>query len=132
MAIAAQVNVKLWLERDGVVLLGAGRAELLRRVSELGSLKKAAESMRMSYRAAWGKIKRIEAALGIPVVESAGARRDGGQLTAQVRQLVDAFLLWQEEVSRYALERAANLPLLEARSVGARHASTEAAPDPAT
>lgn len=111
MIASTQVNIKLWLEHEGVMLLGAGRAELLRRIGELGSLKKAAESMNMSYRAAWGRVKRIEAALRVPVVEPMGARRDGCRLTAQGRQMVEAFTLWHEDVSRYALEKAVDLSL---------------------
>ena len=121
MSIPTRVNIKLWLDHQGNVQLGAGRAELLRRVGELGSLKKAAESLGMSYRAAWGRIKRIEEALGIAMVEAAGARRDGYQLTPEGRELVDAFMLWYEDVCRYALEKAAHLPMLHAQGVEAHH-----------
>lgn len=114
MPLHTRVNIKLWLDHDGKVLLGAGRAELLRRVGALGSLKKAAESMDMSYRAAWGRVKKVEAALGIPVVMGTGTRRDGFQLTPEGRALVEAFLLWYEDVCTYALRKAAALPMLEA------------------
>ena len=107
----ARIHVKLWLDHEGEMLLGAGRTELLRRIGELGSLKKAAESMGMSYRAAWGRIKRAEAALDMPLVSAAGARRDGFQLSPEGKKLVEAFLLWQQDVRRYALEKAAILPL---------------------
>ena len=105
-----RIHLKLWLDYEGEVLLGAGRTELLRRIGEMGSLKKAAESMNMSYRAAWGRLKRAEAALGQDLVTSAGARRDGYQLTAQGRALVEAFSRWQEEVRTFALQRAIQLP----------------------
>lgn len=111
MPPTAHVHLKLWLNHDKEELLGAGRAELLRRIGEMGSLKKAAESMGMSYRAAWGRIKRTEAALGVDLIVAAGARRDGCLLSPQGRELIEAFLRWHEDVRRYALERAAALPL---------------------
>lgn len=123
----ARVNIKLWLDNNDNVLLGAGQAELLHRVGELGSLKKAAESMSMSYRAAWGRTKRIEASLGIPLLVATGARRDGYQLTPEGSALVQAFRRWHEDVRRYALETAASLPLLEIQNA-VTHSAKEAAP----
>ncbi len=113
MGIPTRIHSKLWLEHNGEMLLGVGRAELLRRIGELGSLKKAAESLGMSYRAAWGRIKRTEAAMGIPLVEDTGVRREGYRLTPEGRHIVDAFLRWQEDVRRYAATRATELPFLD-------------------
>lgn len=113
MTIPARVHTKIWLEHNGDMLLGVGRTELLRRIGELGSLKKAAESLGMSYRAAWGRIKRAEAAMGFALVEDGGTRREGYRLTPHGRKIVDAFVRWQEEVSLYAMERAAELPFVE-------------------
>lgn len=113
MSIPARIHSKLWLEHNGEMLLGVGRTELLRRIGELGSLKKAAESLGMSYRAAWGRIKRTEAAMGIPLVEDTGVRREGYRLTPEGQHIVDAFLRWQEDVRRYAVARAVELPFLD-------------------
>ena len=49
-----RIGLNLWLETTEGVLFGMGRAELLDKIEECGSLKKAAEEMGMSYRAAWG------------------------------------------------------------------------------
>lgn len=100
------IHLKLWLEQDGDILLGVGRAQLLHRIEALGSLKKAAESMGMSYRAAWGRIKRTEAAMGLALVESTGTRRGGYSLSPAGKEVVEAFLLWHERVLQYALEEA--------------------------
>ena len=109
--MTAHIHVKLWLERDGKELFGAGRAALLLEVAARGSLKKAAESMGMSYRAAWGRVKRIEEALGFPVLAATGARREGYQLTPQGRALAEAFARWQDDVRRFAEKGALRLPL---------------------
>lgn len=108
-----QIHVKIWLEHEGAILLGVGRAQLLLRVHTMGSLKKAAESMNMSYRAAWGRIKRTEAALGIPLVEAAGTRRGGYSLTPAALQVVEGFLQWHSRVQDFALNEAKGLGLLQ-------------------
>lgn len=107
------IHVKIWLEHNGNILLGVGRAQLLQRIDSMGSLKKAAESMNMSYRAAWGRIKRTEAALAIPLVEATGTRRGGYSLSPYGKQIVEAFLQWHERVQSFALAEARSRGLLD-------------------
>ncbi|MBI4798570.1 MAG: LysR family transcriptional regulator, partial [Desulfarculus sp.] len=59
----------MWLERDGRVLFGQGRQELLAAIVETGSLAGAAQKLGMSYRAAWGRLKASEERLGLALVE---------------------------------------------------------------
>ncbi len=77
-------------DRDGFAL-GMGRVELLKNIDELGSLRKSAEHLGISYRSAWGKIKRAEEYLGIQLVEKHGSRRGGSKLTEEGKKLVIAF-----------------------------------------
>ena len=88
-----KVKAKLWLERDGAFVLGKGRAELLRKVKEFGSLAKAARSMRMSYSHAWSEVKALSEALGGAVVEAtSGGRRGGGsRLTASGERILKRY-----------------------------------------
>jgi len=74
-----ELNLRMWLERDGRFIMSEGRARLLRRVEQLGSLSKAAKDMGMSYRHAWGVIRRISESAGGEVVESARGGRTGGE-----------------------------------------------------
>lgn len=111
--IATHTHVKIWLEHQGNILLGVGRAQLLERIDSMGSLKKAAESMNMSYRAAWGRVKRTEAALSMPLVEALGTRRGGYSLTPEAKKIVTAFLQWHERVQQFALDEARRLGLLD-------------------
>lgn len=99
----------VWLEHDGQVLLGPGRALLLERIDQMGSLRKASQSMNMSYRAAWGKIKKTEAQLGNAVVEKAGHDRSGYSLTSFGRQLLEAFNAVQRHVNAEAAKKTAEL-----------------------
>jgi len=53
-AVPARPRLKVWVVFSDRVKFGDGRAELLRLVDELGSLKKAVARSGMSYRSAWG------------------------------------------------------------------------------
>jgi molybdate transport system regulatory protein len=89
--------VKLFLEDRDRYVLGPGRVELLRSLEELGSLRKAAQKLSMSYRWAWGRLKNLEEALGIPLLihepESSGRAK---VLTAEAREL----LIWYNAVEK--------------------------------
>ncbi|MCU0574575.1 MAG: LysR family transcriptional regulator [Syntrophobacteraceae bacterium] len=100
------MRIRLWLETPKGLYFGLGRAQLLKKVGEHGSLKKAAEDLGMSYRAAWGKIKKTEEILGVQLIEQVGCKRDGYRLTEIGRAYMEDFLSWFEEVEQTALERA--------------------------
>ena len=70
-----QPCIKLWIERDGRLVLSDYRVRLLELVRETGSLAQAAARMRLSYRRAWGKIKEIEQNLGVALVTSEAGER---------------------------------------------------------
>lgn len=74
-----QPRAKLWLERDGRVALSDYRAQLLRHVQDTGSLAQAAAAMGLSYRRAWGKVRELEANLGVSVIESDVGGVGGGR-----------------------------------------------------
>jgi molybdate transport system regulatory protein len=83
-------RIKLWVEKDGRLVLSDYRANLLRLVGETGSLAEAAQRLGLSYRRAWGKVREIEANLGVRLVESeAGGPGGGGsRLTRRGERLV--------------------------------------------
>lgn len=105
-ALRPVVRLHLWLESPSGMCLGTGRILLLANVERLGSLSKAADAMGMSYRAAWGKIRQSETALGVKLLESRGTRRDGVRLTREGRELAASFRRWFSEVEAEALDRA--------------------------
>ena len=83
-------RIKLWVERDGFLVLSDYRARLLQQVAETGSLAEAAQRMGLSYRRAWGKIREIEQNLGVRLVQSdvGGAGGGGSRLTREGERLV--------------------------------------------
>lgn len=83
----------LSLQTDEEVILDETDALLLRRVSETGSLTVAAKMLGISYRNAWGRVRRIETNLGRPILETkVGGRTGGGsKLTSEGLSLFKQF-----------------------------------------
>jgi 8-oxo-dGTP diphosphatase len=90
----------MWLERDGRFIVSDGRAKLLRKVKDMGSLSKAAKEMGMSYRHAWGIVHRISQNAGGDVVHSVRGGREGG---------VTSLTPFGEEILREYENKAASL-----------------------
>ncbi len=82
---------KIWIESEGKSVFGIGIFQLLMLVHQTGSLNKAAESLKMSYRAAWGKIRDYEDRLGISLLEQGRHGRTGARLTAEGEKIVEEF-----------------------------------------
>jgi len=71
-------DYKLWLERDGEYIFGPGAYAILKSVHEEGTITQGAKKLQMSYRYAWGVIKKIEKKLGITLVETFKGGTEGG------------------------------------------------------
>jgi molybdate transport system regulatory protein len=100
------VRMHLWLESQDGLYFGLGRALLLAKIQEHGSLRRAAEELGMSYRAAWGKIKKSEEILGVKLITQSGSKKEGCQLSESGQRFMESYLLWFEEVERTALQKA--------------------------
>ncbi len=92
-ALSLDPCIKLWVEKDGLIVLSDYRVQLLQHVAETGSLAQAAERMELSYRRAWGKLREIEGNLGIKLIESeaGGAGGGGSRLTPEGERLVGLY-----------------------------------------
>jgi molybdate transport system regulatory protein len=88
MKVPVKLRYRLWFEREGEYVLGGGVAALLQSIHELGSLKKAADSLDIPYRGAWGRIRKAEEALGLPLIESTKDRQKGVSLTPEALRLL--------------------------------------------
>ncbi|MEW5772434.1 MAG: LysR family transcriptional regulator [Thermodesulfobacteriota bacterium] len=103
------VRLNVWLEDGDGMLFGHGRALLLRKIEEHGSLRKAAEDLKMSYRAAWGKLRKSEELLGFALVRKLGGNKSGLRLSGRGKTLMDNYFLWYETLERQAQEMAGEL-----------------------
>jgi len=97
-----EAKLRLSIKKDGKHVYGDGRQALLLAVDKLGSLNKAAASLEMSYRAAWGKIKTSEERLGFKLLESkiGGVGGGGADLTRNARDLIDKYSRFRSNATR--------------------------------
>jgi molybdate transport system regulatory protein len=88
------VKTKVWLEKDGKLFMGWGRATLLRKIDELGSISAAAKSMKLAYRNAWLWVEAMNRLSGKPLVEKATGGAHGGyaHVTDEGRRIVKEYL----------------------------------------
>jgi molybdate transport system regulatory protein len=85
-----EIKAKFWIENNGEVVLGGGKASLLLAVDRLGSIQRAADEFKMSYRHAWGVIRKIEQRAGFKIVETKLGGKDGGgaRLTPKGKEFI--------------------------------------------
>jgi molybdate transport repressor ModE-like protein len=98
-----EIKYKMWLEKDGEVVAGNGKVDLLKMIDELGSIQKAAENYGMSYRHAWGIVQKMERRSGIKLLETQVGGKEGGG--ARVT-LPGKRLLKQYDAFRKSLDQA--------------------------
>jgi len=93
---------KLWLEESNKKIFGQGPMELLKKIDELGSLRKASIHMNMSYSKAWNLIKDLEDSLSLEILDKkiGGQQGGGSSLTEEARNLIDAYSNFSEEADR--------------------------------
>ncbi len=97
------IQSKIWLEKDGEVLFGRGRLELLRGILEFGSLAETARHLGMSYRAAWGRLKSSESRLGHKLAEKVPAVGRGQKLilTPLAKALIEDFTALEQNIADF-------------------------------
>ncbi|HWP47527.1 MAG TPA: substrate-binding domain-containing protein [Candidatus Limnocylindrales bacterium] len=93
----------IWLEMGGKIILNDRSAKLLTAIEASGSLKEAVEQCKMSYRNAWGLLRKMEAASGIKFVQM---RWGGGgeahcRLTPEGKEWLSKYLVFREKVENF-------------------------------
>lgn len=98
-----KVNGSLWVAADDQHLAGAPQIALLAKIAELGSISQAAKAVKMSYKAAWDAVDRMNTLAGEPLVERFTGGKGGGstRLTARGQKLVKNYLLFEREQQRF-------------------------------
>jgi len=77
------------VDRDGNIIIGRGRAEILKNIEKTGSINQAAKVMKMSYKGVWSKIKATEKHLNQNIVHA--DRQKGTRLTRQGKELLEQY-----------------------------------------
>ena len=101
--LRCQTSVRIYGEEK---CFGPGVAELLERVDQLRSLRKATIEMDMAYSKAWRIVKTAETNLGFPLLKSVTGGKGGGgaELTQEARQFLSAYRRFEQAVNEYAEE----------------------------
>jgi molybdate transport system regulatory protein len=73
-----RVKGRIWIETGNEALIGEGKAKLLERTAELGSLRKAAGELGISYRQAWYSLNKVNKAAGKPLLILRRGGKNGG------------------------------------------------------
>ncbi|HDQ04973.1 MAG TPA: LysR family transcriptional regulator [Deltaproteobacteria bacterium] len=94
-----EIKYKIWIEKNGKVIFGRGRDDILHAIEEARSLSAAAKKLEMSYRAAWGRLKASEERLGMKLVET-NIREKSMRLTQHARSLIDRFEKLESDVEK--------------------------------
>ncbi len=84
---------RIWIEKDGELYFGRGRAILLERIDQLGSIAAAARSMQLGYRNAWLWVEAMNRLAPAPLVEKTTGGTGGGhtRLTKEGRKAVSEY-----------------------------------------
>jgi molybdate transport system regulatory protein len=82
--------------------IGPGKAEVIERIDETGSISAAARAMRMSYRRAWQLVRALNRDFREPLVATAvgGERGGGARVTPYGRRVAALFRRMEEKASR--------------------------------
>ncbi len=91
--IKLKANGRIWIDTEDGPFMGYGRLEILEKIKEFGSIRKAALDMKMSYRQAWQLIDQMNHQAEFPLVISHRGGKGGGQaiLTETGEQAIAQF-----------------------------------------
>lgn len=102
-----RIKSKVWLDKDGELVFGAGKASILKSVARTGSINRAAKEMNMSYRHAWSYIRSAEKRLKKQLlIKTKGGKSGGGAiLTEYAKDLIAKFEKLDSEVRAFTNRR---------------------------
>jgi len=103
-----KARFKLWLSsKDAEGVFGDGKWRLLKAIETEGSLTGACELLGISYRKAWGDLKKAEECLNTALLDKHRGGNMGGRtaLTEQGRKWVKAYTRFRHDVEK-AVEKA--------------------------
>ncbi len=95
-----RINYKLWMSSEsGDAIIDDDKWQMLISIQQLGSLKAAADKEKISYRKAWGDIRKMESILGFQLVEKHRGGKSGGVtiLTSEGTRLIGAYVSFHAE-----------------------------------
>lgn len=114
-----RLRFRLMLGKD--IALGPGKAELLKRIRDTGSIRVAAYEMGMSYMRAWTLVQTMNRCFKEPVVLSSrgGTQRGGATLTSNGEKVLALYAEFEERSRQATANLVSELQaLLDPKSNG--------------
>lgn len=95
----------MWLNWDGVFLMGPRYLRFLDAVERTGTIRAAGQVVGWSYRTCLNRIRQMERVLGAKVLDTTrgGSGGGGARVTPAARRLIKVFAHWRREVDRLSL-----------------------------
>jgi molybdate transport system regulatory protein len=110
----ASIRITARLIAKGERAFGPGKADLLERIAQEGSISKAAKAMDMSYSRAWQLVDAMNNAFRKPLVESStGGKRGGGAVLTKAGE--ETLSLFRRMEERLVADAEAFFPEFEKR-----------------
>ncbi len=108
------VRGRVWIDAGDIPFLGQGKVQLLEKIKELGSLRKAAAEMKMSYQKAWFSIDEMNKAASKPLVILKHGGKGGGiaEVTDIGDKAIQIFKQLQNDFDDFVREKSHNIELL--------------------
>jgi molybdate transport system regulatory protein len=94
-----EIKYKSWIEKNGKVVFGKGRNDILKALNEQRSLTAAAKKLGMSFRGAWGRIKASEEHIGMKLVEI-DVNQKSSQLTPKAHAIIARFEKLEKDMEK--------------------------------
>ena len=98
-----EVKGRIWIEFQNRTFIGKGKARLLKKTTELGSLRKAAIEMNISYRKAWYHLNQMNTATDTPLIILKRGGKQGGvaQITEFGKKMLEDFKNLEKEFADF-------------------------------
>lgn len=102
---------RIWINFGEFSFSGQGKIELIENIKKLGSLRKAAVEMKMSYRQAWQSLDKMNKLSDKPLVILKRGGKDGGtaEFTEFAENVIIAYKNLQIEFEKFLKEQTQKL-----------------------
>ncbi len=110
-----QLKGRIWIEINDQTFIGEGKARLLKTTASLGSLRKAAAELNISYRKAWYSLNQMNKASHIPLIILNRGGIHGGiaEITDFGKQVVAVFDRIEQDFNLFLFQQSSMLHSLQ-------------------
>ncbi len=102
---------RIWIEINDNTFIGEGKALLLKKTAELGSLRKAANELNMSYRKAWYSLNQMNKTADTPLITLKHGGKQGGiaEISKFGKEVLEKFKKIEKEFCGFLDEQTKSL-----------------------